>query len=105
MKISKFLVRAVAQVPPDSVSRFCVDAASNIVSSKKGSESEIFPRLVTNPEFWVRSTESSEINTKTTKRLATRGPIISFINTPYLPVGYPAKVIGSKVGCALNAGL
>jgi hypothetical protein len=37
---------------------------------------------VTDPEFWLRPPESSEINTKTTKRLPTRRPIISFINTP-----------------------
>jgi hypothetical protein len=47
-----------------------------------GSESEIFPWLVTDPELWVRPTERSEINTKTTKRLPTRRPIISFITLP-----------------------
>ena len=30
MKISNFLVRAVAQVPSDTASRFCVDAAEAI---------------------------------------------------------------------------
>jgi hypothetical protein len=64
-----------------------------------GSESEIFPWLVTDPEFWVRPTESSEINTKTTKRLPTRRPVMSFINTPYLPADYPG--IESKVGLAM----
>ena len=49
----------------------------------------------------MRSTESSEINTKTTKRLASRAPVISFINTPYLSIGYPTNVIGSKVGRAM----
>jgi hypothetical protein len=74
---------------------------SNIVSTKKGSESEIFPWLVTKPEFWVRPTESSVINTKTTKRLPTRRLIISFINTPYVPVVTQAKAMGSKVGRAM----
>jgi hypothetical protein len=90
----------VAQVPPDSISRFCVGAAGAISVQLNWTRKSNFPRLVTNPEFWVRSTESSEINTKTTKRLAGRGPVISFINTPCLSVGYPTKVIGSKVGRA-----
>jgi hypothetical protein len=29
-EIANFLVRAVAQVPPDSASRFCIDAAGAI---------------------------------------------------------------------------
>jgi hypothetical protein len=39
----------------------------------------------------VRPSESSEISTKTTKRIPTRKPIIFFINTPYLPCWLPSK--------------
>jgi hypothetical protein len=43
----------------------------------------------------VRPTESNEINTKTTKRLPTTRPIISFINTPHVPVAQQ-KLSGRK---------
>jgi hypothetical protein len=84
MTISNFHVCAVAQVPPDS-RLLCWCSWSNIGAVKLESESN-FPWLVTNPEFWVRrSTESSEINTKTTKRLARRAPVISFIKHSLSP--------------------
>jgi hypothetical protein len=55
---------------------------------------------VTNPEFWVRPTDSSVINTKMIKRLPTRRPITSFMKLP-MSLLVPSKVIGSKIGRAM----
>jgi hypothetical protein len=91
MKISSFLIYTVDQMPsPWHQLVRCCCRWRNIACTKPAPESEVFPRLLFNPEFWVWSTESSEINTKMTKRLARTAPI-SFINAPYFR--YP-KLIG-----------
>jgi hypothetical protein len=42
MKISNFLVRAVAQAPPDSISPFCVGAAGAISARLNWTRNLIF---------------------------------------------------------------